>query len=269
MEDALNMLECEIIEHLGRFGFLTCSQFQLLTGKSGSYIREMLGSLRKKGYVRSFRNAISKAVHTENMYVNTARAVEFLISHKNIFSDDIKTTTTTSVVRDFFHRFCCTSVSIFLWQFLTKHSIPVNLMSSYFDKVGNPQKGTLVAKIAIPIGDGKILIPDIVFKTGSALYLIEMYCDKDSKRIINQLSGHAKAIALGSPAAKFNIPNTNPFVLAVFEHPATRQAVIKRLAAMEGFHNMSHLYFFANLDDVKTDIETAFTTINNIPLSFT
>src|SRR5581483_10700847 len=103
--ELLNALQCEIIEHLGRFGFLTGSQFQLLTGKSASYLRETLGTLSKNGYVRSFRNAISHAIHTENMYVNTPRAVEFLVSHKNIFPDDIKTTTTTAVVKDFFHRY--------------------------------------------------------------------------------------------------------------------------------------------------------------------
>jgi len=241
----------------------------MLTGrKSTSYIREMLGTLSKNGYVRSFRNAISHAVHTENMYVNTPRAVEFLVSHKNIFPDDIKTTTTTAVVKDFFHRYNTVTVSIKLWQFLTAQAIPVRLMSSYFDKVGNPKKGTLVAKTAIPIGDGKMLIPDIVFKTDKALYLIEMYCDKDTKRIINQLSLHAKAIALGTPAEKFDMPKTNPIVVAIFEHPGIKEAVIKRLAENKGFQSIAHLYFFATLEDVKNNIHGACTSITGITLMF-
>ncbi len=266
--EQLNVLQCEIIEHLGRFGFLTGSQFQLLTGKSPSYIREMLGNLSKNGYVRSFRNAISHAIHTENMYVNTPRSVEFLISHKNIFPDDIKTTTTTAVVKDFFHRYNTVTVSIKLWQFLTANNISVNLMSTYFDKVGNPKKGTLIAKTSIPIGEGKMLIPDIVFKTGAALYLIEMYCDKDTKRIINQLSLHAKAIALGTPASKFDIPNTNPCIVAVFEHSGIKEAVMKRLADSPGFHPIAHLYFFATLDEVKNNCGNAWHTITGKKLVF-
>lgn len=264
----LNSLQCDMIEYLNTYGYLCGSHFQMLTGKSPGYIREMLGGLRRKGYVRSFRNAISNAVHTENMYVNTPLAIEFLTSHKNTFLDEIKTITTASVVKDFFHRYNSVSVSIQLRKCLIAREIPVRLMLSYFDKQGLPKKGTLVARTAIPIGDQKTIIPDIVFKTDSALYLIEMYCDKDTNRIINQLSGHAKAISLGSPAATFDLPKTNPYVMAVFQHPGIMLSVKKRLEGMEHFKPLAHLYFFAKLEDVLKDCGNAWQIITGENLVF-
>ncbi len=260
--ELLNTLQWEIIEHLNRFGFLTGSQFQMLTGKSAGYIREMLGKLRRLGYVRSFRNAISHAIHTENMYVNTPLAVELLASHKNIVHEDIKMITTAYVVNDFHHRYNSATVSLKLWQHFRQLNIPIRLMLSYFDKVGNPKKGTLTAKTAIQITGRKTIIPDIVFKTDNALILGEVYCDKDSQRIVSQLSSYAYAISSGTPAATFDIPNTNPSVAAVFLHIGIKQAVIKGLSANEGFAKFAHLYFFASLEDVKNNIATAWKDIN-------
>lgn len=265
--ELLNMLQTQCIELLGRYGYLTASQFQLLTGKSGGYVREILGNLSRRGYVRSFRIAVSHAVHSENMYVNTPLAVEFLTSHKNIVAADIKTTTTQVVVKDFFHRFNTINVNIAIDRHLESLGIPVTLMLSYFDKQGLPKKGTLTARTKIPLDGQTSLIPDSVFKTDSSLYLIEMYCDKDTKRIIASLGAHAKAIALGSPAKVFDIP-VNAKILAVFSHEGILQAVLKRLDSNPQFAPMKKLFFFASLEQVKTDCASAFKDIDNNPLIF-
>ncbi len=267
--ELLNALQWEIIEHLNRFGFLTGSQFQMLTGKSAGYLREMLGSLSKRGYVRSFRNNISHAIYTENMYVNMPLAVELLTSHKNIVQEEIRVITTPYIVGDFYHRFNCVTTSLKLWSYLNTRNIPIRLMLSYFDKVGNPKKGTLTAKTAIPNGERKTIIPDIVLKTDKTLILGEVYCDKNSQRIVSQLGSYVYAIASGSPADKFDIPHTNPFVLAVFQYPGIKQAVVKRLVNMSGFHSMAHLYFFATLDEVIQDCGSAWHTITGEKLVFT
>lgn len=268
--ELINMLQSTIMEHLGRFGFLTVSQFQVLTGKSAGYLREMLGSLSRRGYVRSFRIEISHKMRSENMYVNTTLAVEYLTSHKNIVADDIKTTTTQAVVKDFFHRFNTINVNIALWQFFTSQNIPIRTMVSYFDKIGSPKKGTLTARSKIALDDKGLTsyIPDSAFKTEKGLYLIEMYCDKNSQRILAQLGVHAKGIANGSPAKAFDI-QINPSIMAVFDHKGIQEAIIKRLSGNENFTPaMSKLFFFASLEDVKTKCATAWRTINGEPLIF-
>ena len=266
--ELLNMLQSNCLECLGRYGFLTVSQFQVLTGKSAGYIREMLGSLSRRGFVRSFRIEVSYKVRSENMYVNTPLAVEFLTSHKNIVADDLKTTTTQVVVKDFFHRFNTVNVNIALYQFLTTHTIPVQLMVSYFDKHGSAKKGTLTARTTISLAGQGFYIPDSIFRTEKGLYLIEMYCDKDTKRILNSLGTHAKAIALGTPSKAFDFTG-NACVLSVFSHAGIMQAVISRLKNNAGFTPMSKLFFFATLDDVKKDCGSAWQTINNEILVFT
>lgn len=266
--DMINTLQSDILENLGRFGFLTVSQFQVLTGKSGGYIREMLGSLRRRGYIRSFRIEVSHGVRSENMYVNTPLAVEYLTSHKHIVADDIKTTTTQVAVKDFFHRYNTVTVNLYLHRYLTAQNIPVVSMLSYFDKQGLPKKGTLTARTKITLEQG-FYIADSMFKTEKALYLVEMYCDKNSQRILSQLATHAKGIAAGAPAKSFGLA-VNPCILSVFEHTGIRDAVIKRLQANENFTPaMSKLFFFASLEDVKKHCSNAWSTITNDRLQFT
>jgi hypothetical protein len=268
--ELINNLQADILEHLGRFGFLAVSQFRVLTGgKSVGYIREMLGSLSRRGYIRSYRVEISYKVRAENIYFLTPLGKEFLQSHKNVFADDIKLPVAKNpvVTKDYFHRLAFITVHIHLFQYLQAQQIPLMGFYTYFDKTGSVKQGNLTAKTRIPLEKGMFYIPDGVMKTETGLYLLEMYCDRDSKRIITQLGVHQWAIHLGTPASTFNMPQVNPFVLSVFAHEGIKHAVIKRLQANSSFAPVSHLYFFATLDDVKTNVANAFITIHNKPLS--
>jgi DNA-binding PadR family transcriptional regulator len=237
----------------------------VLTEKSAGYIREMLGSMSRMGYVKSFRIEVSYKVRSENMYFITPKGLEMLESHKNVFIDYPKMPargSTVVVVKDFFHRFNTTSVNIAIYLHLLAHNVPIRLLASYFDKLGSAKKKTLTARTTIPLDGLGYYIPDSVIMTDHCLYLIEMYCDKNSDRIMNQLGTHAKAIALGTPGKTFGIA-ANPLVLCVFEHESIKEAVMKRLKTNENFDSMSKLFFFASLADVKTDCANAWHTINN------
>jgi DNA-binding MarR family transcriptional regulator len=265
--ELINNLQADILEHLGRFGFLAVSQFRVLTGKSVGYIREMLGSLSRRGFIRSYRVEISYQIRAENIYFLTPLAAEFLQAHKNAFANNLKYPIGKSpvVTKDYFHRLGFITLQIYLSKYLEANAIPLLLFYAYFDKTGSVKAGNLTAKTRIPLGKGQFYIPDGVLKTAERLYLIEMYCDKDTKRIINQLAQHAKAIALGTPAKAFEMLD-NPIVLSVFKHDSIRQAVIKRLQQFEAFAPMSKLFFFASLAQVESDIGSAFRNINNNPL---
>ena len=267
--ELINNMQADILEHLGRFGFLAVSQFHVLTGKSVGYIREMLGGLKRKGYISSYRIEVSYKVRAENIYFLTSQGKEFLLSHKNVFAYDIKLPIAKNpvVTKDYWHRLSFITLHIHLYKYLLKQDMPLKGFYAYFDKIGNVKAGTLTAKTKIPLAKGAAYIPDGVMLTDTRLYLLEMYCDKDTKRIINQLALHAQAITLATPAKTFGVQD-DPLVLSVFAHASIKQAVVKRLTTNEGFIPISHLYFFATLEDVKKDIGTAFTTIHNNTLQF-
>lgn len=270
MTELINNIQAEILEHLGRFGFLAVSQLQRLTGMSAGYIREMTGSLKRRGYISSYRIEVSYRVRAENINFLTIQGKEFLLSHKNVFADDIKLPIAKNpvVTKDFWHRFHFVSLHGELWLYCRSHGIELRSFATYFDKVGNAKDKTLTAKTKIPLTKGRFYIPDGVMITGSRLYLLELYADKDTKRIINQLGLHAQAITLATPAQTFGIQD-DPLVLAVFVHAGIKKAVINRLNQNEGFAPLRHLYFFATIEEVQKDIATAFTTIDNKTLSIT
>ena len=265
--ELINNMQTDILEHLGRFGFLAVSQFHVLTGKSVGYIREMLGRLRRWGYISCYRIEVSYKVRAENIYFLTSQGKEFLLSHKNVFADDIKLPIAKNpvVTKDYWHRLSFITLHTYLYKHCLAQGIELKVFYAYFDKVGSVKAGTLTAKTKIPLAKGTSYIPDGVMITGERLYLLEMYCDKDTKRIINQLAQHAQAITLATPAKTFGVQD-DPLVLSVFAHQSIKQAVMKRLAANEGFVAVSSLYFFATLEDVKRDVITAFTTIQGTQL---
>lgn len=266
----INRIQADLLEHIGRFGFLAVSQCVLLTGKSTGYLREMLGSLSRRGYLKSYRVEVAHKVRAENIYYLTEVAKEFLLSHKNVFADDIKLPVGTPVVvRDYFHRYHFVSVHIALYQHLQGKGISIDSFLTYFDRVGAARKGTLTAKTKIPLDDkGKeTFIPDGVMIAGSRLYLIEMFCDKDTKRILATLATHARAISSGTPGKVFDM-EMNPIVLSVFENEGTKNAVIKRLSAIPNFQPLKGLYFFATLETLKQSCRTAFQTITEDTLVF-
>lgn len=268
--ELINGLQTELLEALGRFGFLTVSLCHTLTGKSVGYIREMVGSLSRRGYIGSYRIEISYKVRAENVYFLKPLGVEFLQSHKAIVAADIIAPVAKNpvVTKDYHHRMACIAIHLHWYMYCKSHAIPLRGFYSYFDKTGSVKAGNLTAKTKIPLEKDTFYIPDLVAVGDNKLWLFECYMDRDSKRVINQLALHAKAISLGTPANAFGLERVNPLILSVFAHAGIKQAVIKKLHDLTGFDSMSHLFFFATLDDLKQDIGTAFSTIHDTTLIF-
>lgn len=266
--ELINNLQAEILEHLGRFGYLAVSQFRVLTGRSVGYIREMLGSLSRRGFIKSYVVTVTFKVRAENIYFLTQQGKEFLMNHKSVFADDLKlpTSSNPAVIKDYFHRYNCVSVNIEIYKYLKSREIPIMSFYTYFDK--SERKGKLIAKTKIPLEGREFFIPDALFKTERSLLLVETFCDRDSKRILSALGVHAKAITLGTPGKSFDIP-VNPLVLSVFEHASTKNLIINKLKANPYFEPMCELFFFASLEDIKQDFSKSFKTINNDPLMIT
>ena len=269
--ELLNALMTDILCLLAKYQYLSVSQLQFLTGKSVSYLREMLGRLSRYdgGYIKSYRVEVSYKVRAENIYMLKENGRNFLLAHKNAITLIHMQIGVNPVVRDYFHRVNSVWLHILLDKYCSAHGIEILTYEAYYQKTGSTKKGNLTAKSQIPLTGNSYYIPDAVLRTGNALYLIEMYCDKDSKRILNQLGTHAKAISLGTPSKKYGIA-VNPFVLSVFEHEGIKNAVIKKLQTNTNFHPaMARLFFFASLDDVKNSITNAWKDINGNTIVFT
>ncbi|GAB6008411.1 hypothetical protein [Dysgonomonas reticulitermitis] len=94
-----------------------------------------------------------------------------------------------------------------------------------------------------------------------------MYNGKDTIRTLQQLAKHSRAIALGTPAQKFRIQK-NPYILCIFEHESSKQAVIKRLQSNERFMPLADFFFFASLDDTQKDFIHSWYNLNGLVLNF-
>lgn len=269
----INNIQADILESLGRFSYLSVSQFQRLTGKSLGYLREQLAILSERKLIKSYHVEITARVRAENIYYLLPAGKEVLQHNEKAFADDIRVPAGVPlVVRDYQHRKNFVDLHIALYKQLQKQGIPLSLFLSYYDKVGNNRKeGNLESKTKIPCGKEAFFIPDGVMITGrgesKTLYLLEMYNGKDTIRTLQQLGKHAEAIAQGSPGQAFGI-RANPLVLSAFEYDSIKQAVIKRLQQNERFSAMSSLYFFASLEEIKTNCEGAWETIDSETLLF-
>jgi hypothetical protein len=270
--DFINNIQAEILENLGKFAYLTVSQLQRITGKSLSYLREQLANLVRRKFIASYH--IDRPGKAENMYYLTANGKAVLLHHEKAFADDIKLPKGIPLVlRDYNHRKHFIDTQIALYHYLHRNNITIPVFLTYFDKQGNNRKDkNLEAKTKISLGEELFYIPDGImiteYNSHRKLHLIELYNGKDTLRVLQQLSKHVKAIALGTASKKFGI-QANPIVLCVFEQNSNKIAVIKRLEANERFTEMGELFFFASLEEVRKDCENAFVNVHKKQLIFT
>jgi len=262
----INETQCSLLEAVNRFTFLSVSHFEILTGKSKSYLRAMLAELTSAGYLKSYRIEVSYQVRAENTYYLHQKGADFLRTHKHAFVDHVNTGTVV-IVRDHFHRHRYISLLIAITMFADTQGISLELCSSYFTKSGSTKQGNLQAVTYIPLEGKGYYVPDGVIRTAQSLHLLELYNDKDIKRITASIATHAKAIALGTPGKTFNVP-ANPKVIACFTHADFMERIIQKLQKTEGFFPMQHLFYFGALTDAQQHFASAFSTIANQPLQF-
>lgn len=270
--ETINRVQFEILEYLGGwFGFLTTSQIKELTGKkSGGYVRQLVGILVRLGYLHSFRLEVSYGVRSENMYTITPLGVEVLQSHTDIYTaPKLPVNSSPLVVKDYNHRASTVWSVLKIWQYLKKHNMAIRSLLFYYDKQGSAKKRNLTAKTALYIDGHGTYIPDAILQTDNSLYLLEAFCDRDSKRIISSLGVHAKGLSAGVPGKAYKM-NINAKILSVFAHRGIMQAVMKKLRSNDQLTpEMGKLFFFAALDDLKQNgCENTFTDIYHNILIF-
>jgi len=270
MDEIINNTQVEILSLLARFKFLVVSQMQPILKKSVGYIREQLASLTHKGYIKAFR--FDRPGKAPNMYHLTEAGKELIMQFSKVFDTDIKLPIGVPVlVKDFEHRKKTVDIAISLFFHLQAKEIVIREYHYYFDKQGdNRRSGNLEAKTKIPIRDG-FFIPDSIMLSQSSdktsLFLVEMYCDSSSTRVLEQLQKHILALAEGTASVKWGL-RSNAIVLSCFYSPTIKAKTIEKLKTRPSFKAFEHLFFFASLDDVVTDCGNAWHTVNGDVLKF-
>lgn len=102
--------------------------------------------------------------------------------------------------QDYFHRKYTIDTQIAIHQEAKKQGMEVSFFVRYFDKVGSARKGGLTSLAKINIDSKNFIIPDGIFMIDRGgeqyLYCLEIYNGKDTKRVVNQLKKHIRALEL-------------------------------------------------------------------------
>lgn len=267
--ELLNSIQCTILATLATYTFCCISHLCAITDKSPSYLRENVGSLTRRKFLRTFKVVVTDKIRAEVFYFLSDKGLAVLQSHKNAFIDITAPSATVSVARDYFHRYWYVWLMVTLRLYAAKHSVTIEVFHSYFSKTGG-KKGSLVAQTHIPLAKkGAYYVPDGVVKTSNGLYLLELYNDYGSvKRVLGSISGTASAIGIGAPGLAYNM-QANPKVLAIFTHESTMKTVVKRLQQQTGLiPEMAKLFFFSTIKDFQQNISNA-KNIYGTPFTFT
>lgn len=271
----INNIQTAILTNLAIFGYLSVKQIQVLTGKSLGYLRSQLVVLRDRGFLKSYTVRITAKVKAESIYHLTPTGVSFLQNEK-VFAESIRYPKGSSVVvvKDYAHRMAFVWTHLYLYLGLRSQGIEIDTFKAYYDKAGNNRKDKNLeaqTKIWLDKKAGQFFMPDGIMITkqreSKKLYLVEMFSDKHTLRILQTLANHAKVITTGSASEKFGI-QANAIILSVFEHKGIKEAVIKRLKENAQFKPMMGLFFFATLDEVKENCLQAWQTITDNKLQF-
>lgn len=269
----VNELQTMIMIHLSHYTYLSTEQLRSLTGRSLSYIRSQIAVLVQRQFVKSFQVVVS-AKREPNLYYLTLHGLECLQAHEKALPDTVRIplSSTVAVIGDYHHRKRLIDVQIAATIFFQKNEIELQLFQRYFDKIGNNRKDKNLESITkIMLDNGQYYSPDGVIITQyngvQKLFIVELFNDKNTIRVLNSLAKSAKSISIASASSKYSV-QTDAIVLSAFTYPSIMQAVIKRLQANQKFSPIKDLFYFGTVEGLTADF-TTWKTIDNTLIQFT
>lgn len=255
-----NETQTEILLALSRFKFLTTSQIQKVVPREIAWLRKQIVLIanRESALIEKLNFGFHpKYGKLENVFYLTPIGKELLCQTLNIEREAVKMPIGNSTLffKDYTHRRNTIDIHVHLYLWTRTTDFEIDFFDTYFDKIGNNRRDkNLQAKNKISLTNDDYLIPDgvtvISNSETSFLYLVEMYDGKDTKRVIEQLHKHAKAIALGTPSLKYGFKKSNR-VLCVFEFESNMKAVLSRIRYDPTFSAMTNHFLFTTLEALK------------------
>lgn len=175
--------------------------------------------------------------------------------------------------RDYFHRIEFISLHIAVRQYAQQTGQTVEFFHNYFDSSGNQRQANsqLIRDTQVTL-HGKTIIPDGNFRLAMndgqrRLFSLELHKGNHTKRILAQLTHHAQIVEQGLLADKYQHPFDH-YVLSVYDHAGTMQAVKQRFLTTPAFYEHQPGFLFATVEAVETDFAQAWTLANNEPCRF-
>lgn len=263
--ERLTTLQSNILIQLARYKFLTVSQlYRLGLSKDISWIRTQARELSQAGQPLIDRINFNITPHkgkVENIYFLTKKGKEALIEGMNKEEKSIKVPigNPTNIYKDYTHRKNTIDFQIeaYLWAETQERGTYIDFFDCYFDKIGNNRTaGNLQAKNKIALEGDDYIIPDAVFLLETEhrpyLFLFEMYDGRDTKRVIDQVTKHVKAIELGTPSDKYNHPYAHRVIL-LFEFEEMKNAFLSRTHKDSYFDNVSVCFKCKSIEAMQKD----------------
>ncbi len=234
MIEILSNSQLKILKYLAMFKFLTTSQLiQLGVSNRKSNLSVMLKPLKdsRRALVGEMEFAfIPTKGRLENFYFLKAKGQKVLIENQVLQSNDIKYPRGRSVVftQDYFHRKYTIDAHIACLQDCLANDLQLIFFDRYFDKIGNNRvQKNLQAKTRMELY-GEYIIPDgallIKSDSQSRLFALELYNDKNVKRISAQIEKHISGIKESALCRTYNIEKGHR-LLAIFTDNKTKESV--------------------------------------------
>ncbi|KAA3631270.1 MAG: hypothetical protein DWQ02_16625, partial [Bacteroidetes bacterium] len=174
----------------------------------------------------------------ESFYHLTNRGKNELLENRIVEEESILMPkgTSTMFANDYEHRKMTIDCHIACVQSCDKEGIELLQFDRYFDKTGNNRSGkNLKAKTSIVYPGGYIIADgSFLIKKGgtSRLYALEVYNDRNTKRIVGQLYKHVEGIKDSSLCQHFGIEKGHR-VCCVFSHEGIMKQVMERFEGEE------------------------------------
>lgn len=256
MIQLLSPAQTKILLALARYKFLTTSQMITLgISNRRSNLSVMLKPLKesKRALVGEMEfGFVPSKGRLENFYYLKQRGKNAILDSGLLDVDEIKYPRGRNVMftQDYFHRKYTIDCHIACDLAAEEHGFEVLAFDRYFDKVGNNRTGgNLQAKTKIEI-DGDYIIADatLLLKKGDVtrLFALELYNDRNVKRITAQIEKHLVGIRNSSLCKNYGIEKGHRLI-CVFSYPETKTIVEEKfddynLKEYILFHSMNTLY---------------------------
>lgn len=255
MAHIITPTQAKILEQVARYKFLTVSQMITLgvaTQRSNLYTA--IAPLRdtRRPLIKEIKFGTDpRKGKLESFYHLTNRGKNDLLDNGLLDEEEIKLPKGTSSLftSDYEHRKLTLNCHIACALECQKKGVDLIQFDRYFDKTGNNRTGkNLKAKTSINylngyiIADGSFLISK--GKT-SRLYALELYNDRNTKRIISQLKKHMNGIKESALCHHFGIEKGHR-VCSIFSNKGIMDAVMERFDG----ENLTDYFFFKMYNQV-------------------
>jgi hypothetical protein len=268
MELRITALDADILRALSQFIYCTIPQLTRIVGaKNENSVKNALQRLRgfSRPLVKKWEYAFIAGVgRLHSISTLTQAGVNILAEVDRVDPDSIYFPALgVQYSRDYLHRRAFVDCHISIEQWAATSGATIEFFDRYFLANGgnhSSAQDSLVRReyeTRVVLPSGGVMIPDGLFcfeQSGNKrLCVLELHQGRETKKIMEQLEKHVRAIESAAIRKKYGLEDAN-FVLSVYEHRETMQAVMKRFMALPEYGSIRLAFHFATVEDVAANL---------------